>query len=481
MKDFRLKKRDSRRGSALLLAIITTFILAGMAGAMLAVSGSKEKEQVADTSTMKAFYAAEAGLNETIIALQTGAPVSIGAGLAPVAFAGSSYTGTIVNNGDDTSTVTVFGSHNGSTRGVQAVLESESDSIYSTAMFAGNSSGDPTYLMKFGGTGGQKDEVTGNIYSGGKVSVNGQATIDGNVYASGAVTGNAPTGEIKSGISQPIPDIAGMNYAVNHDINVAQAFATGGATYKSSPHGGKAWQLPEANPSHIFRKNPNDRTSNTSSTVKDDFFLEDPYEAVSTNNAINWGAGSKITLSGLGGEPGVNSNDKVFYIDGNLWIHNTPAFTFSLYNSGPEAMKITFVVKGNVYFSDNLFYETYNSDAVAFIAIKDKDVTDSGNIYFGDPVGGTLEYMDAFMYAENNFIDNNMSASGSTKVTVHGNMTAGNHVAINRDFGNKHSKLTLLWDDRISTGALALNGIPLTPVGGGGTWNMLAWMEVSAP
>ncbi len=216
-------------------------------------------------------------------------------------------------------------------------------------------------------------------------------------------------------------------------------------------------------------------------TVKDDYFLEDPYESMQTGSSVQWSAGSKITLSGLGGEPGVNSNGKVFYIDGNLWIHNKNIFSFSLYNSGPEATKITFVVKGNLYISDNLFYENYNSDAVAFVTIKDSAVSNSGNIYFGDPSFGTLEYMDAFMYAENDFLDNNMSATGSAEVTVHGNMTAGNQVAINRDYGTQHSKLTMIWDDRIALGNLTMNGIPTTPVGGGTGWNLLAWMEVPAP
>ena len=43
-----------------------------------------------------------------------------------------------------------------------------------------------------------------------------------------------------------------MNYAVNHDIDVAAAFHS--ATYaSSSAYGGSAWKLPESNPAHIFR------------------------------------------------------------------------------------------------------------------------------------------------------------------------------------------------------------------------------------
>jgi hypothetical protein len=478
MRDIRLRKRDSRRGSALLLAIIATFVLAGMAGAMLAVSGSKEKEQMADTASMKAFYAAEAGLNDTIAALRAGTASPIGGGNV-LNFGGSSVTGTIVNNGDDTTTVTVFGSHNNTSRGVQAILESQSQNIFTTALFAGNSSEDPNYVMKFGGLGGQKDEIEGSVYSGGSVQISGDAEIDGNVYASGTV-GGTPGGDVKTGVTQPIPDIAGMNYATNHDYDVAAIFSSGLATYSSSTYGGSAWQLPANNPCHIFRKNPSDRTTETSKTAKNDYFLEDPYETLKTGSTTAWSSGSKVTLTGLGGKSGPNSNEKVFYIDGNLWIHNKKFYSLSLYNAGPEAIKITFVVKGNIYISDNLFYESFDKDAVAMIAIKDDAVTDSGNIYFGDPAFGTLEYMDSFMYAENNFYDNNLSASGSTSVTVHGNMSAGNKVDIKRDYGSSHTKLKLIWDDRIATGSLAMNGIPTTPQGGGGTWNLLAWMEVPA-
>jgi len=106
--------------------------------------------------------------------------------------------------------------------------------------------------------------------------------------------------------------------------------------------------------------------------------------------------------------------------------------------------------------------------------MNDSGVADSGNIYFGDPVFGTLERMDAFMYAENNFQDNNLSATGSAKVTVNGNMTAGNQVNINRDYGKQHSKLTVNYDGRISMGELDMPGIPTSNDDGNGAWTFQA-------
>ena len=111
--------------------------------------------------------------------------------------------------------------------------------------------------------------------------------------------------------------------------------------------------------------------------------------------------------------------------------------------------------------------------------MKDDDVADSGNIYFGDPTFGTLEHMSAFMYAENDFYDNNLDASGSATVTVVGNMSAGNQVAIERDWGSVHSKLTVEFDDRIVAGELDLPGLP-TQSSGGGKYEVLSWREVSA-
>jgi hypothetical protein len=267
-----------------------------------------------------------------------------------------------------------------------------------------------------------------------------------------------------------------MKYETNHDYNVKDLFAK--ATYKSHADlGGSAYQVEEKNPAHIFRKNPSDRTADTSKTAKDDYFLEDPYETVSTSSSVTASKGTHLTLSGQDGNPGVNGSGKVYYIDGNLWIHNKNIYSFTMWNSKADAVKVTFVVKGNIYFSDNILYQDNEQDGVAFVAINDKSLKDSGNIYFGDPTFGTLEQMDAFMFAENNFYDNNLSASGSAKVTVNGNMTAGNKVEINRDAGNQHSKLTVNHDDRISTGELELAGLP-TSTDPDQPWVVATWREV---
>ena len=155
-------------------------------------------------------------------------------------------------------------------------------------------------------------------------------------------------------------------------------------------------------------------------------------------------------------------------------------FSFTLANGGADGVKMTIVVRGNIYISDNIFYEDPDNSGLALIAINDANEPDSGNIFFGDPTWGTLEYMDAFMFAENDFYDNNLDGTGSKTVTVNGNMTAGNQVNINRDFNGQHSKLTVDFDPRISDASLNLPGLP-SNTQGVKAWKMASWREVPVP
>ena len=135
----------------------------------------------------------------------------------------------------------------------------------------------------------------------------------------------------------------------------------------------------------------------------------------------------------------------------------------------------------------DLFYTNNQTDGVAFVAMRDSAVADSGNIYFGDPSFGTLERMSAYLYAENNFHDVNLSATGSARVELFGNMTAGNQVKIERDFGVKvgkleviqHSRLTVDFDERVAEGRLDLPGLPRTPGPAGAAFDVLSWREVA--
>ena len=468
------RSRAKRRGSVLVMALLVAIMISGMAAATLVVNSAANQEHREAGRRLEALYVAEAGLSRAIVGLNNGQTASFGNSKTPLGFSGGgSYWGTVGDNGDGTFTIASFADVAGKARGVEAVLVQASSPIYDNALFAGNVSGDPLYSLGLGGLGGQADFVDGSIYSGGDIDIQGDASVTGALKAAGTINGG--TGDAGK---EAIPDIPAMQYATNNDYDVAAMF--GAATYQSDNAGGSAYQLPESSPAHIFRLNPSDRSTNTSSTQKDDYFLEDPYEPVRVDSGSDGSDAFPITLSGVGGESGPDSNQKIFYIDGNLWIHNKKTYSMKFNTEAGTGMQISFVVSGNIYFSDNVFYEDPDTDGVAFIAIKDPLEADSGNIYFGDPSFGTLEYMDAFMYAENNFYDNNLDASGSAQVTVNGNMTAGNQVLINRDYGNQHSKLTVLWDDRISNLGLTLPGLP-TKTSKFGTYSVSSWREIPVP
>jgi hypothetical protein len=175
--------------------------------------------------------------------------------------------------------------------------------------------------------------------------------------------------------------------------------------------------------------------------------------------------------------PGATGARVLFYIDGNLWVHNPKSMSLSFASVGSQGTQVTFVVKGNIYFSDNIFMQNQQRDAVAFIALRDSAVQDSGNIYFGDPRFGTLEYMHAYMYAENNFYDHQLDATGSQSVEVVGTMAAGNHIAINRDYGQSHCKLGVTMDPRLRDGLIDLPGLPGQTQEL--TYEIIAWVEVN--
>ncbi len=447
-----------RRGSATVVSLIALILIAGLAAMVLSVSTRSSGEVSAAVDRTRAFLAAESGISQAILNLRFGDASDIGDANAPVVLSGGRYWVSVTDTGDGTFTLRSEGRAGLERQAIEVVVLRLEGGVFYNGIFAGNSSLDPTYTLELGGVGVEADEIYGDIYSGGDVELLGDAMVDGTVRASGAIRG----GSGETGVTQPIPDLAGMDYPATADIKVAQNFAT--ATYENDDAGGLAWQLPEDDPAHIFRRNPSDRLLETLATAKEDYFLEDPYEPVGIDPDQDGSDPYSISLSGVSGEPGPDSNRKVFFIDGNLWLHNYRSYSFEFSHQESSGVQVTFVVQGNIYFSDNLFYENAVKDGVAFIAIRDANVADSGNIYWGDPEFGTLKSMSAFMYAEDDFYDYNLGASGSTSIHLFGNMTAGDQLIIERDYmvslNPHHTKLTVDFDERIANGELDMPGIP---------------------
>jgi hypothetical protein len=471
----RSRSLRSRRGSAAILALAVAFLLLFLCGAMLTRSLQSRGERDGTVTEHRALLVADAGVAHALVNLTADNAANIGAAENPVPFAGGSYFATLTDNGDGTFTVVSSGSSGGEQAAVEAVLAPGESGVFDHAVFAGNGSGDPGYELEFGGTGTQADDLNGDAYSGNDIVVTGTPSLDGTLRATGDI--NGASGE--EDVTLPIPDLQGMNYAATADFDVEALFNR--ATYRSNAAGGSAWQVAQSNPAHIFRKNPSDRTAQTSSTVKADYFLEDPYQPVTVGSNPDGSDAYKFSLTGIGGAPGPNSNGKVFYIDGNLWMNNKKTFSFIIANSSPTGVQVTFVVSGNIYLSDNLFYKNSEMDGIAFIAMKDPGVADSGNIYFGDPIFGTLKTLNAFTYAEDDFYDNNLDKEGSTAVSLYGNMSAGDQVLIQRDFGTKHTKMSFNYDGRLAAGMITMPGIPANAGVGGEGFDVVHWRRVALP
>lgn len=476
--------RADQRGAALITSLVIVTVLTGAAVAILMASVGVTSRTNTTVIRSRALQLAEAGISEALANVGTTVP----AGLAPAAQVGTAaaprakgtgrYWADVVDQGDGTFRVTSTGRVGLHRRRLVGILAPRR-SVFSYAVLAGNSSGDPAYAVELGGTGGQADVITGDLYSGGNVEISGGASVTSVIDAAGTITG-APG---NTSVFRSPPDIQGMNYPATADFDVAALFAAG-ATPGSFASSGTALQMPESSPAHIFRLNPDDRTAYTSGTSKDDYFLEDPYKPVTDFTLSGSGGnGQTISLSGIGGAPGPNGTDAVYYIDGNLWLHNLQFLGVRFAGDASDQPRVTFVARGNIYFSDDLELQDPASDGVAFIAMKDPAEPDSGNIYFGDAAFGTINHMQAYMYAENDFFDNNLTGSASSVVTVTGTMAAGNQVNIESDWvdgaGNpQHSKLEVIGDPRLTSGALTLPGIPGFGVGTLGH-EVVYWKEIT--
>jgi len=471
------------RGQASILAAFTLLVIGSLAGVILSVSYRHSGEINASVAQSRAFFAAQAGANHALANLALDETGALGSSDAPLPCDGAAYWFEFEDRGDDTWLVRAFGRSGRAERALEVEVEVLEGGPFFHGVFAGNSSGDPAYVLTLNGAGAQNDVVDGSIYSGGDLAVLQDAKVTGTMRASGGVSGGELT-QHESGRREPIPDLAAMHYEATAEVQVAQEFAA--ATYLADDLGGSAWQLPEVNPAHIFRKNPSDRLEGVDATEKDDYYLEDPYETVRLDSAWDGSDATRLSLSGMGGKPGESSNHKVFFVDGNLWLHNKKTYSFEFGTDG-AGLAVTFVVKGNIYFADNLFQENDEKDGVAFIALRDPDVADSGNIYFGDPSFGTLRKMHAYMYAENDFYDTNLNSSSSSVVELVGNMTAGNQVKIQRDHERvtrhgttrTHTKLLIDFDERVASGELVLPGLPDGRAEEDGGLTIVSWREVA--
>lgn len=413
---------------------------------------------------------AESALDAAMFALESGGTGNLGSPTTPVRLGGGEFWTESSDNGDGTWYVLAIGRYEGRVRALQGVLR-ESQPVFHHALYAGNSSEDPDYQVGFGGTGTKGDDIDGDVYSGGSILVEGDAEISGAARATDEIVG--ASGE--TNVVQPGFDFSEVALSGPDIVDVNAQFVSWGAPVAHAA-GGTAMQVPATSPAHIFRLNPDDRTTETGGTVKDDYFLEDPYEPVSVDPDNN---GSQPYLLSVDNGSGITR--RTYFIDGNLWVHNQASYSFELMSAPTTGTQVTFIVKGSIHLSDSLRLGDLDLDGIGFIALKDPNVADSGNIYIGDPMTGVFKEMQAYLYAENDLFDVNTDATGAKSVRITGSMAAGNHVVIDRDYGgdgSKHSKLHLEGDDRLQNGSLSLPFLDQEGIQKK-SWMLQMWLEAS--
>jgi type II secretory pathway pseudopilin PulG len=633
----KLMRKASRRGSALLLSVIVSLVIAGVSLAFMMFSAASTKRTANEMQGMQALYLAESAaamfihnLNvvppagaapPTVSSLAVSSPAQMGQGTYLIPSSGIEYYGDngLDEDGDGVADneyernfirFRTEGSFGGVTRKLEIVLSRLASGVYWNAIFAGNSGGNP-YTLELNGDPGNGDVVKGDIYSGGGFAAKGSASLlneagtgtGSTVMYAGALDPGVPVGPNyqqgtqstldiqRNGLGQTIWEqnaialrggVAGVGRQDGKGISyfdVAYDLSTMGSTVggannggswagvtsgSNSVHGKAQAQIMDQNePSHIFRQNPTrpnsslDRTVNYGyvDTVKNDFYIEDPTKTAFRERTLSYAINGDTSADGVYLSP--NGNNAVYFVDGNLWVSHDALKSYQWVKpNGVNNMKVTIVVKGNVNFTDNLVYPTYQSnlDALAIIAIKDDalpnmtpealptsgaaelkpgltlsdfvskfnslavqagndtngnrkipdlDLTKivngdaaerarassefnrangSGNVFYGDPGSGTVEYFEAYMYAENNFyatnLDSTKASGGTQKVEIFGNMTAGNQVEIQRDTTKAgYIPLKVSFDTKIKTGGVTPPGLPTTPGFGTGDWYIATWKQ----
>lgn len=519
-----------RRGSVMIVATVMTMMVIGMVAAFMMPTMSRFQGTRRHIDSTRAFFAAEAGVSYAIDDLNEGGGGNLGSAQAPLDYRGvASFFVVTTVNPDDTYTILSTASVGTSTERIEVVGFAESlPASFYYAIFSGNDSGKLPHAVSFGGTAGGKkcgtcknckakpqkkclnptkpdhDIVNGDVYASGDVAVSGAASITGDVDATGAVTDGSSSpidGEItRSHVGLPGPDIQGQEYGSTADVFVAKEFAKGTVTKSNS--GIETASSVEMNKSVQATKDPDNLASifatgvlNTYGKVpamtNANYFLGDWHQ--STN-------GETITVT-------PEQNNKVYYVDGNLWVE-TNGYGPTIETTDGSPLNITFVARGNLYFADLFSYGNAALDGVLFIAESDgESYTDtngnseydsgepilhdngngkydgnkegSGNIYWGDPNVGPLGIVHAFLYAENNFDDYALDTSGKPQpFTINGFMQAGNQIRINRDFPGGHAQMVVDYDSRIQDGTLTLPGIPAagqTVIGG--DVQVLSWQR----
>jgi len=433
------------KGIVLTAVIIIAIILAIMGISILTLAEQEATQTRIETNKNKAFYLAEAGMAKLSETLNK--PLLLGDLDTTLtgSIEGCSYRVVL-----DANSSPCYAISTGTSGTVQKTIRTQAILLappFDNAIFAMNNSGS-NWVFQLRGTGnpvpygmipgaerGGKDIIRGNLFIDGDAYLYEQSSVNpapapnlwnlnGDVGATGTINvlGSASiSGSRNSHAEEPaLVDITTMDYAHNNTHDVALIFQSAGIT---------SGYLPSGNPLRdVFVKNPSDRPSQCNSTTVDDYFFE-PSSGFVTG-------GPKT-----GDTPLHAGNDRVYYVDGDVWVASNPTYGFKMDG------KVTIVATGDVHVCDNLEYKDANS-LLGLVALGQYNssghLTSGGNIYFGDPVWGNMSIFSAMMFAANDFLFNTdaitrRSAEPDSGFTVNGSFCAMGKVSIDRDWYTKGS------------------------------------------
>ncbi|MEK7485373.1 MAG: hypothetical protein AABZ60_13695 [Planctomycetota bacterium] len=226
---------------------------------------------------------------------------------------------------------------------------------------------------------------------------------------------------------------------------------------------------------------------------------------------LNNGLDTYLLKEVTSGNPSVlssNGNREVYLIEGNLWIRSESAedLTFKPTNSS-DSVRLTFLVQGNILFENNLIYRdskeySYSKkgwnpfgDALAMIALKKESVPNpeqTGNILLADFHSHTLDRIDGYLFAENDFLI--QSRFISPTFILNGSMGAGDLLRLNQEYihsswralpDEDRTQFRITFDARIRQFIWDREWLPGLPSGQNRTMppipkrfnNILSWIE----
>ena len=450
---------------AALVAVVT-------AGVVVAVA-RRDPDMATSDRGLKARAIAEAALSAKISRMVAGDYSDLGASDRAVPFAGGTAW-VAVENFDvrrELFRLTAQATFGDETQVVEAVLRPLADPASPCAVFAGNASNDPGYLLALGGEGGGADAIEGDVYSGRDLAVRGGARITGSLRARGRIEG----AEGESHVTRPGPDFPAILRG-RHPSERALTFQVdtlfSGATLESDPWGGKAWQVPRDNPAHVLRKNPSDREELCRATAGDDWFLEEPCgssrSAAPDADGAAW-IGVPET-SGSGGAPAL-----VFVIEGDLWITNRILRAVRFGRSGGPRTSVAFVVRGDVHVGADIVDPEDRGDAIALVALRCEGREQSGDIRIGGELANPVEHLDALLFAERD-IRREAEPRSPGSLVVRGALVAGNQILLGSE--SPHARLVVRGGEGATVAARA--GLPI-PQDRVSAFTVLSWRTLGAP